>query len=241
MGVAANVVKARVDSLREFNPMLGRRGCRIGVVSPEIYDMQIRALLQAAADFEDLTGNAADLEIMVPFVASDHEMRLMAQRVASMAASLAHGSGMRPSYRIGAMLETPRSCLRADIVCAHAEFISFGTNDLTQMTYGLSRDDAGRFIRDYIARGALSFDPFHRLDQDGVGALVALGAERGRSVRPDLVTGLCGEHGGDPATIRFCEDLGLDYISCSPYRAPAARLAAAQATILREREGDAAV
>ncbi len=241
MGVAVDVVKARVDSLREFNPMLGRRGCRIGVVSPEIYDMQIRALLQAAADFEDLTGNAADLEIMVPFVASDHEMRLMAQRVASMAASLAHGSGMRPSYRIGAMLETPRSCLRADIVCAHAEFISFGTNDLTQMTYGLSRDDAGRFIRDYIARGALSFDPFHRLDQDGVGALVALGAERGRSVRPDLVTGLCGEHGGDPATIRFCEDLGLDYISCSPYRAPAARLAAAQATILREREGDAAV
>lgn len=236
MNVSPAAVTARVDALREFNPMLGRRGCRIGIVSPEIYDMQIRAILQAAVEFEEAHGQGVDLEIMIPFVASDHEMRLMSQRVDSMAAALAHSTGVRPDYRIGAMLETPRSCLRADVLCEHAGFISFGTNDLTQMAYGLSRDDTGRFIRDYIAKGALSADPFHRLDQDGVGELIALATERGRAARPDLAVSICGEHGGDPVTIRFCEKLGMDYVSCSPYRAPAARLAAAQATILQERE-----
>ena len=236
MGISFAAVSARVDGLREFNPMLGRRGCRIGIVAPEIYDMQIRAILQAATDYEDRHAKAIDLEIMVPFVASDNEMRLMAGRVETMAATLAHASGMRPSYRIGAMLETPRSCLRANIVCEDADFISFGTNDLTQMVYGLSRDDTGRFIRDYIAKGALAHDPFHVLDQDGVGELMAIAVERGRSTRHDLKVGICGEHGGDPRTIRFCERLGLDYVSCSPYRTPAARLAAAQATILHERE-----
>ena len=236
MGIPPLAVDARVDALREFNPMLGRRGCRIGVVSPEIYDMQIRAILQAANDYEADHAKAIDLEIMVPFVASDHEMRLMTKRVETMASALAHSSGMRPSYKIGAMLETPRSCLRANIVCEHAEFISFGTNDLTQMTYGLSRDDTGRFIRDYIAKGALTHDPFHRLDQDGVGELIAIAVERGREARADLTVSICGEHGGDPITIRFCERLGLDYVSCSPYRTPAARLAAAQATILQERD-----
>ncbi len=236
MGVSFNAVSERVDALREFNPMLGRRGCRIGIVAPEIYDMQIRAILQAATDYEERHLRAIDVEIMVPFVASDHEMRLMSERVETMAAALAHSSGLRPSYRIGAMLETPRSCLRANIVCDHAEFISFGTNDLTQMAYGLSRDDTGRFIRAYIAKSALSADPFHRLDQDGVGELMAIAVERGRTTREDLTISICGEHGGDPTTIRFCERLGLDYISCSPYRTPAARLAAAQATILQERE-----
>lgn len=236
MGVSEDAVRARVDGLREFNPMLGRRGCRIGMVAPEIYDMQIRAILQAASDYEESAGRAADLEIMVPFVASDHEMRLLSERVETMAAALAHGTGMRPEYRIGAMLETPRSCLRANIICEHAQFISFGTNDLTQMAYGLSRDDTGRFIREYIAKGALSADPFHRLDQDGVGELISMATERARHARRDVVVGLCGEHGGDPVTIRFCESLGLDYVSCSPYRTPAARLAAAQATILQERE-----
>jgi len=237
MGISFAAVRARVEALREFNPMLGRRGCRIGIVAPEIYDMQIRAILQAATDYEERHAKAINLEIMVPFVASDHEMRLMTQRVETMAASLAHSSGLRPSYRIGAMLETPRSCLRANVMCEHAEFISFGTNDLTQMAYGLSRDDTGRFIRAYIAKGALSADPFHRLDQDGVGELMAIAVERGRATRDDLTVSICGEHGGDPTTIRFCERLGLDYVSCSPYRTPAARLAAAQATILQEREG----
>ena len=236
MDLSEQAVRDRVSSLREFNPMLGRRGCRIGVVAPEIYDMQIRAILQAATDYEEQYARAMDLEIMVPFVASDHEMRLLTERVETMAAALAHSNGMRPSYRIGAMIETPRSCMRANIVCEHAEFISFGTNDLTQMAYGLSRDDTGRFIREYIAKGALTHDPFHRLDQDGVGELVSIATERGRDTRPDLTVSLCGEHGGDPITIRFCEKLGMDYVSCSPYRTPAARLAAAQATILQERE-----
>jgi len=236
MGVSFAAVNARVDSLREFNPMLGRRGCRIGIVAPEIYDMQVRAIFQAATDYAEKHARAVDLEIMVPFVATDHEMRLLTQRVDGMAAALAHSSGMRPSYRIGAMLETPRSCLRANIVCEHAEFISFGTNDLTQMAYGLSRDDTGRFIRSYLAKGALTHDPFHRLDQDGVGELIAIATERGRATRESLTVGMCGEHGGDPITIQFCEKLGLDYVSCSPYRTPAARLAAAQATILSERE-----
>ncbi len=236
MDVSFAKVNERVSSLREFNPMLGRRGCRIGVVAPEIYDMQIRAILQASMDYADHHVAEVDLEILVPFVATDHEMRLLAGRVDSMAAALAHSTGVRPSYRIGAMLETPRSCLRANVICEHAEFISFGTNDLTQMTYGLSRDDTGRFIRKYLAKGALTHDPFHRLDQDGVGELIAIGTQRGRATRSDLTVGLCGEHGGDPMTIQFCERLGLDYISCSPYRTPAARLAAAQATILSERE-----
>ena len=239
MGVSFAAVNARVDALREFNPMLGRRGCRIGIVAPEIYDMQIRAILQAAADYEDTHARAVDLEIMVPFVASDKEMQLMKGRVETMAATLAHASGMSPSYRIGAMLETPRSCLRANIICEDAAFISFGTNDLTQMAYGLSRDDTGRFIREYIAKGALKHDPFHMLDQEGVGELMAIATERGRASRDDLTVGICGEHGGDPNTIRFCERLGMDYVSCSPYRTPAARLAAAQATILQERsQGD---
>ena len=237
MGISVTAVSGRVDALREFNPMLGRRGCRIGIVAPEIYDMQIRAILQAAADYEERHAAAVDLEIMVPFVATDHEMRLMAGRVEAMAGALMHQTGMRPHYRIGAMLETPRSCLRSDIVCAHAEFISFGTNDLTQMAYGLSRDDTGRFIRDYIAKGALSADPFHVLDQEGVGEFMAIAVERAQKARKDVSLGICGEHGGDPNTIRFCERLGLDYVSCSPYRTPAARLSAAQAAILQERDG----
>ena len=236
MKLTADEVRERVEGLKEYNPMMGRRGCRIGMVVPEIYDMQVRAILQAAAAHGERTGTPVDLEVMIPFVATDNEMRLLTERVASMAAALHHQTGDCPPYRIGAMIETPRSALRANIVCRHAEFISLGTNDLTQMAYGLSRDDAGRFIRDYVARGALRFDPFHTLDEEGVGELMALAVKRGRAERADLISGLCGEHGGDPRTIRYCERLGLDYVSCSPYRTPAARLAAAQATILQERE-----
>ncbi len=226
----------RVEELGEFNPMLGRRGCRVGVLFPEIYDMQVRAIFEAALAVEAAGGDPVDLEIMVPFVSTDRETGLFRRRFEAIAATLRHENGRAPTWRLGVMIETPRAALRCGRICEDAAFVSFGTNDLTQMTYGLSRDDAGRFIRDYVARGALTHDPFHRLDEDGVGELIRLGTERGRAARPDLTVAICGEHGGDAVTIRFCEGLGMDYVSCSPYRAPAARLAAAQATVRRERE-----
>lgn len=235
MDVSHAELGERVEELVEFNPMLGRRGCRIGVLYPEIYDMQVRAIFQAALAVEESSGEAVDLEIMVPFVSTDNEIALFRNRFEAIAASLHHENGRAPTWRLGLMIETPRAALRCDRICADAQFISFGTNDLTQMTYGLSRDDTGRFIRDYIARGALSHDPFHRLDEEGVGELIRIGTERGRATRPDLTVAICGEHGGDAVTIGFCEALGMDYVSCSPYRAPAARLAAAQATIRRDR------
>ena len=235
MDIAVTELRERVEELGEFNPMLGRRGCRIGVLFPEIYDMQVRAIFQAALAVEVAKGDAADLEIMVPFVSTDNETALFRERFEAIAASLHHESGRAPTWRLGVMIETPRAALRCDRICEDAHFVSFGTNDLTQMTYGLSRDDTGRFIRDYITRGGLAYDPFHRLDEEGVGELVRIGTERGRAVRPDLTVAICGEHGGDAGTIRFCESLAMDYVSCSPYRAPAARLAAAQATIRQER------
>ena len=236
MDISVPDLRERVEELGEFNPMLGRRGCRIGVLFPEIYDMQVRAIFQAALAVGIEQGDAVDLEIMVPFVSTDKETALFRARFEAIAASLRHESGRAPTWRLGVMIETPRAALRCDRICADAQFVSFGTNDLTQMTYGLSRDDTGRFIRDYVARGALAHDPFHRLDEEGVGELIRIGTERGRAVRADLTVAICGEHGGDAATIRFCEALGMDYVSCSPYRAPAARLAAAQATIRIEAE-----
>jgi len=199
--------------------------------------MQVRAIFQAALAVEAASGQAVDLEVMVPFVSTDNETALFRGRFEAIAASLRHENGRAATWRLGVMIETPRAALRCDRICEDAHFVSFGTNDLTQMTYGLSRDDTGRFIRDYVARGALAHDPFHRLDEEGVGELVRIGTERGRATRPDLTVAICGEHGGDAATVQFCETLGMDYVSCSPYRAPATRLAAAQATIRREREG----
>ena len=237
MDISLRELRERVENLREFNPMLGRRGCRIGVLFPEIYDMQVRAIFQAALAVEAAKQDAVDLEIMLPFVSTDREIGLFAARFSAIAASLRHESGSEPTWRLGVMIETPRAALRCNRLCEDAAFISFGTNDLTQMTYGLSRDDAGRFIRDYVARGALSHDPFHRLDEDGVGELLRIGTERGRATRPDVTVSVCGEHGGDIHAIRFCEGLGMDYMSCSPYRSTASRLAAAQATILQERAG----
>lgn len=236
MGLPLRVVKDRADEMREFNPMLGNRGCRVGVAFPEIYEMQARAVFEAAVIAGEQTGASVTPEIMIPLVSANRELDLLAARIEAVADQVRAETGAPFSYHIGAMVETPRAALRAEDLAATAEFFSFGTNDLTQMTYGLSRDDAGRFMRDYVAKGVFPEDPFHSLDLEGVGELILMAAERGRRRRPGMTLGLCGEHGGDPASVRFCDLAGFDYVSCSPFRAPIARLAAAQATILRRRE-----
>ncbi len=235
MNLPVAAMIARADELAEFNPMLGKRGVRLGITMPEIYDMQIRAILEAADDVTQATGTAVHPEIMIPLVSANREVDLVKARIEEIAAAVARERGRPPEYDIGVMVETPRGALRAGDLAKSCAFLSFGTNDLTQMTYGLSRDDAGRFMRDYVAKGVFREDPFHTLDLEGVGELVLMAANRSRAVRPDLVLGLCGEHGGDPESIRFCVVAGLDYVSCSPFRVPIARLAAAQATILAEK------
>ncbi|QIE54665.1 pyruvate, phosphate dikinase [Pikeienuella piscinae] len=232
MGLPLKVVTRRAAEMREFNPMLGNRGCRVGVTYPEIYEMQARAVFEAAVAAGEKTGEPVIPEIMIPLVSANREMELLERIVERVAEQVRGESGAALCYRIGAMVETPRAALRAGDLAATAEFLSFGTNDLTQMTYGLSRDDAGRFMRDYVAKGVYPEDPFHTLDVEGVGELILLAAERGRARAPGLTLGLCGEHGGDPASIRFCELARFDYISCSPFRLPIARLAAAQARLL---------
>jgi len=225
--------RRRVLALHEANPMLGTRGCRLGLERPEIYEMQIRAIVRAARAVEQRTGVAPTVEIMHPLVAFDEELvRLRELTVRTVAEEGAIG------YRCGTMIELPRAALRAGELAEHADFFSFGTNDLTQTTLGVSRDDAqGRFLTYYLDHGILAADPFATLDVDGVGELIALAVERGRLTNPDLHVGICGEHGGDPASIAFCERVGLDYVSCSPFRLPVARLAAAQAVLARDREG----
>ena len=237
MDLPLRVVKDRAEEMREFNPMLGKRGCRVGVAFPEIYEMQARAVFEAAALAGERTGAPVIPEIMIPLVSANRELELLAATIEAVAEQVRQETGAALTYRIGAMVETPRAALRAEGLAETAEFFSFGTNDLTQMTYGLSRDDAGRFMRDYVAKGVFSEDPFHSLDVEGVGELLLLAAERGRKGRPGITLGLCGEHGGDPASVRFCDLAGFDYVSCSPFRVPIARLAAAQATILRRIEG----
>ena len=228
-------VTRRVEALGEYNPMLGMRGVRLGITVPEIYDMQARAIFEATLEASREGEPPVVPEIMIPLVSANREVDLVKARVEEIAAAVAEERGRRPEYDIGVMVETPRGALRAGDLAKSSAFLSFGTNDLTQMTYGLSRDDAGRFMRDYVAKGVFREDPFHTLDLEGVGELVLMAANRGRAVRPDLVLGLCGEHGGDPESIRFCVVSGMDYVSCSPFRVPIARLAAAQATILAEQ------
>ena len=235
MDLPVSAVIARAEELAEFNPMLGKRGVRLGITMPEIYDMQARAIFEAADDVAQASGKAVHPEIMIPLVSANREVDIVKARVEEIAAAVAEERGRPPEYDIGVMVETPRGALRAGDLAKSSAFLSFGTNDLTQMTYGLSRDDAGRFMRDYVAKGVFREDPFHSLDLEGVGELVLMAANRGRAVRPDIVLGLCGEHGGDPDSIRFCVVAGLDYVSCSPFRVPIARLAAAQATILAEQ------
>jgi pyruvate, orthophosphate dikinase len=225
-------VRARAAAVAEVNPMLGMRGVRLGIMVPEIYEMQTRAILEAAVAVARRGGAPVTPEIMIPLVSANRGVELVKARIDAVARAVGAETGAPVEYRIGAMVETPRAALRAGDLAASASFLSFGTNDLTQMTYGLSRDDAGRFMRDYVGHGVFPEDPFHTLDLEGVGELMLIAARRGRARNPDLVLGLCGEHGGDPPSVRFCKVAGFDYVSCSPYRVPIARLAAAQASIL---------
>ncbi len=234
MGVTFAELKQTVNSLAELNPMLGHRGCRLGVTYPEIYAMQARAIFEAAAE---LTKEGIEVipEVMIPLVGTEQELKLMKDVCVKVAHEVMQEQGVEFKYLVGTMIEIPRACIVADKIAGEAEFFSFGTNDLTQMTFGFSRDDAGKFLQDYLDQEILAKDPFQTLDQEGVGALVKIGVERGRSVKPNLKIGICGEHGGDPASIDFCHRVGLDYVSCSPFRVPVARLAAAQANIRNPR------
>ncbi len=224
-------VVRRAEALAEFNPMLGMRGVRLGVVLPEIYDMQAQAIFEATVEMAR-KGASVVPEIMIPLVSAKREVELVKTRIDAVAAVVRSKSGVAFEYKLGVMVETPRAALRAGEIAQHASFLSFGTNDLTQMTYGLSRDDAGRFMNTYVQQGVFPEDPFHILDQDGVGELLHIGAERGRRTRGDLVVSICGEHGGNPESIAFCRKAGFDYVSCSPYRVPQARLAAAHLALL---------
>ncbi len=232
-GVEPRVLARRAAELEEANPMLGLRGCRLGIVYPEIYEMQARAIFEAALEVRRRSGRTVVPEIMIPLVASARELELIKQRIDAVARAVMAEAGETLAYLVGTMIELPRAALRAGAIAEHAAFFSFGTNDLTQMTLGLSRDDAGKFLDAYRRAGIFERDPFQTLDREGVGELVRLAAERGRATRSDLKLGICGEHGGDPASIAFCEEVGLDYVSCSPYRVPIARLAAARAVLER--------
>ena len=226
LGVEASELMRRANELQESNPMLGHRGCRLGISYPEIYEMQARAIFEAQKIVKDENGVTPIAEIMIPLVSSAKELDLLKTRIDAVAEEVGTSD-----YIIGTMIELPRAALRAGDIAPHAEFFSFGTNDLTQTTFGLSRDDAGRFLPDYVAAGIVEKDPFVSLDQDGVGDLIQIAVERGKAVKPGLKLGICGEHGGDPSSIDFCHRTGLDYVSCSPYRVPIAKLAAAQAAI----------
>jgi len=230
-GLSAERLMQRARDLNETNPMLGHRGCRLGITFPEIYEMQARAIFEAQADVEKETGVKPVAEVMIPLVAAAKELEILKVRIEAVARQVGEEKGVTPTYMIGTMIELPRAALRAGDIAEHAEFFSFGTNDLTQTTFGLSRDDAGKFLGAYLEAGIFEKDPFVSIDPDGVGDLIQIANERGRAAREGLKLGICGEHGGDPASISFCESAGLDYVSCSPYRVPIARLAAAQAAL----------
>jgi pyruvate, orthophosphate dikinase len=223
----------RVEQLRESNPMLGHRGCRLGLVFPEVTEMQTRAIFEAACTAQ-AEGIAVQPEVMIPLVAAGTELVHQRAVVERTAETVLGEYGLTLPYTIGTMIELPRAALTAATIAQHADFFSFGTNDLTQTTFGLSRDDSGRFLSHYIKEKYLDDDPFQVLDQSGVGELVQIGVERGRQTKPDLKIGICGEHGGEPRSIAFCHRMGLDYVSCSPFRVPIARLAAAQAALREE-------
>jgi pyruvate,orthophosphate dikinase len=231
-------LRQRAIALHESNPMLGHRGCRLGITYPEIYEMQARAILEAALDIEEAGGKPVELEIMIPLVGFKAELDLLKGRIEAVAATVAKERGKAPQYLIGTMIELPRAALRAGEIAETAEFFSFGTNDLTQTTLGVSRDDAGTFLTDYLNKKVIARDPFVSIDVDGVGELVKIAVERGRKTRPNLKLGICGEHGGDPDSIRFCHKTGLDYVSCSPFRVPVARLAAAQTSLTNITDSD---
>jgi len=231
LGADEGKLRHRLAQLSEFNPMLGHRGCRLAISYPEITEMQARAIFEAAIEASRKTGKPVAPEVMIPLVAVKREFDLLKERIDKVARDVFREMGESVEYQVGTMIELPRACLRAGEIAETAEFFSFGTNDLTQTAFGLSRDDSASFLGEYTAKGVLPDDPFITIDQDGVGELVAIAVERGKAVRPNIKLGICGEHGGDPASIGFCEKVGLDYVSCSPYRVPVARLSAAQATL----------
>ncbi|MBO2520561.1 MAG: pyruvate, phosphate dikinase [Firmicutes bacterium] len=230
LGVTVEEVRRRVQQLHEFNPMLGHRGVRLAITYPEIYEMQVRAIFEAATQLAK-EGVKVIPEVMIPLVGTVRELEEIKASLVKVAEEVMSEAGVRVEYQFGTMIEVPRAALLADKIAQEAEFFSFGTNDLTQLTFGYSRDDAGHFLPAYLDKGILEKDPFQSLDQDGVGQLVQIGVERGRKTRPNLKVGICGEHGGDPASVKFCHRVGMDYVSCSPFRVPVARLAAAQANI----------
>ncbi|HPB21773.1 MAG TPA: pyruvate, phosphate dikinase, partial [Novosphingobium sp.] len=229
--VGIDHLKRRAAELHEFNPMLGHRGCRLGITFPEIYEMQARAIFEAACDVAALGGEAPVPEVMVPLVATRRELEILKTLIDRTAQEVFAEKGRTLQYHVGTMIELPRAALMAGEIAEVGEFFSFGTNDLTQTTLGVSRDDAAKFLVPYVEQGIFARDPFVSLDIEGVGQLVEMASERGRKTRPDIKLGICGEHGGDPASIAFCEQVGLDYVSASPFRVPIARLAAAQAAL----------
>jgi pyruvate, orthophosphate dikinase len=239
MGADPKKLADRARELHEFNPMLGFRGCRLALAYPEIAEMQARAIFEAAAEAAKRTGKPVVPEVMVPLIATKAELDLVKASIDAMAEAVARESGRSVKYQVGTMIELPRASLRAAEIAQSAEFFSFGTNDLTQTTYGISRDDAASFLGTYVSRGVLPSDPFVSIDREGVGELMRIGVERGRKARPKLKVGICGEHGGDPASVAFCHGIALDYVSCSPFRVPIARLAAAQAALGKAATGEA--
>jgi pyruvate,orthophosphate dikinase len=228
--ISEKKLKEKIESLHEFNPMLGFSGCRLGVAYPEITEMLARAIIEAAVNVAK-KGIKVKPEIMIPLVSHVNEFKLQEDIVRKVAKEVMKEKGKKIKYLVGTMIELPRAALTADDIAKHAEFFSFGTNDLTQTTFGLSRDDAGKFLPEYVNREILPADPFEAIDQNGVGQLVEIGTKRGRSIRKNLKVGICGEHGGEPSSVEFCHRTGLDYVSCSPFRVPIARLAAARAVI----------
>jgi pyruvate,orthophosphate dikinase len=234
MNIPLSKVRGIVDHLHETNPMLGHRGCRLGLTFPEIYDMQVQAIIEAACDLTKNEGFTVVPEIMMPLVATYNEMHLLREAAVKVADKIIQQYGVKLEYSIGACVELPRTCILADQIAKEAEFFSFGTNDLTQTTYGLSRDDSGDFLPFYVNHEIYHHDPFVSIDQEGVGELVKMACEKARKTRPDIKIGICGEHGGEPESIAFCDKVGLNYVSCSPYRVPVARLASAHAALRKD-------
>jgi pyruvate,orthophosphate dikinase len=235
-GENIDAIRRRAAELAEANPMLGHRGCRLGISYPEIYEMQARAIFEGALAVAKEIGKAPVPEIMIPLVGVTKELEITRALVDRVAEEVFKSAGRRIEYTVGTMIELPRAAIVADRIAEHADFFSFGTNDLTQTVFGLSRDDAGKFLPQYVEQGILPKDPFVSIDVEGVGAMVRIASERGRKTKDKLKLGICGEHGGDPASIAFCQEVGLDYVSCSPYRVPVARLAAAQAALGAESD-----
>jgi pyruvate,orthophosphate dikinase len=235
MGVSIKHIQEKVEDLAEFNPMLGHRGCRLGNTYPEITVMQTRAIIEAALNLK-AKNIVAKPEIMIPLTGTYEEMKMQETIVRDTISKIFEERNETIEHLVGTMIEIPRAALIANKIAESAEFFSFGTNDLTQMTFGYSRDDAGKFLPIYIEKGILKHDPFEVLDQEGVGQLVEMACKKGRETRPDIKLGICGEHGGEPSSVKFCHNTGLDYVSCSPYRVPIARLAAAQASIQNPRK-----